>query len=81
VTRQAALPANLAPRLISRVAAAAYVSVSPNTLDAMIVAGTMPKPRRLTTGRVAWDVRDLDMAIDQLPVDGDNAGSDDTWDD
>lgn len=87
MTRQAALPPTLAPRLIGRDAAAAYVSVSPNTFDAMVADGTMPKPRRLTTGRKAWDVRLLDQAIDRLPLDGEDtssnaAGSEnDGWDD
>lgn len=82
MTRQAALPPTLAPRLIGRDAAAAYVSVSPNTFDAMVADGTMPKPRRLTRGRKAWDVRLLDQAIDRLPIDGEDAGSEnDGWDD
>jgi hypothetical protein len=39
---QAALPPTLAPRLICRDAAAAYVGVSPNTFDKMIADGLMP---------------------------------------
>jgi hypothetical protein len=30
----------------------------------------MPPPRRLTVGRRAWDVRQLDIAIDHLPIEG-----------
>lgn len=42
----------------------------------------MPRPRLLIGRRRAWDVRDLDTAIDQLPRDGEDAGSeDDGWDD
>jgi hypothetical protein len=68
--RQNALPPTLAPRLISREAAAAYV-------NAMVKGGTMPKPRRLSGRRKAWDVRALDTAVDNLPVeDNDN----DSWD-
>jgi predicted DNA-binding transcriptional regulator AlpA len=75
--RQNALPPTLAPRLISREAAAAYVNVSPTTFDAMVKGGTMPKPRRLSGRRKAWDVRALDTAVDNLPVeDNDN----DSWD-
>jgi predicted DNA-binding transcriptional regulator AlpA len=81
VTRQAALPPTLAPRLIGRDAAAAYVSVSPTTFDQMVADGTMPKPRRIRERRVAWDVRSLDAAIDRLPVDGEDAASDDSWSD
>jgi hypothetical protein len=45
----------------------------------------MPKPRRLTERRVGWDVRHLDMAVDRLPVDGDDDATTDaidhSWDD
>lgn len=82
LTRQAALPPTLAPRLIGRDAAAAYVSVSPNTFDAMVRDGRMPRARVLTPGRKAWDIRLLDQAIDRLPLDGEDAGSEnDGWDD
>ena len=86
--RQAALPPTLAPRLISRDAAAAYVGVSPNTFDKMIAEGLMPGPRRLTERRLAWDMRQLDAAVDRLPQDGVADGNADTdatddhsWDD
>ena len=85
VARQAALPPTLAPRLICRDAAAAYVGVSPNTFDKMVADGLMPNPRRLTERRLAWDVRQLDAAIDRLPIDGDAETDTDTtdhsWDD
>ena len=79
--RQTALPPTLPPRLISREAAAAYVCVSPNTFDEMVSDGRMPRPRVLSRHRRAWDVRALDLAIDRLPVDGDDAGIDETWGD
>ena len=86
IARQAALPPMLPPRLIHRDAAAAYVGVSPNTFDKMIVDGLMPAPRRLTERRLAWDVRQLDAAIDRLPIDsGSDADTDEhndhRWDD
>jgi predicted DNA-binding transcriptional regulator AlpA len=85
VARQTALPPTLTPRLICRDAAAAYVCVSPNTFDKMIADGLMPRPRRLTERRLAWDLRQLDAAIDRLPIDGDadtDATDDDhSWDD
>jgi hypothetical protein len=65
-----ALPPNIAPRLLHREAAAAYVNVSPRTFDEMVAAGTMSKPRILTKGRKAWDVRELDRAVDALPYEG-----------
>jgi predicted DNA-binding transcriptional regulator AlpA len=72
-----ALPPALAPRLISREAAAAYVNVSPTTFDEMVKEGTMPKPRRLSRRRKAWDVRALDAAVDNLPVENND---NDSWD-
>lgn len=78
--RQTALPPNLPPRLISRLAAAAYVCLSPTTFDQMVEEGRMPKPRLLSDRRVAWDVRALDQAIDLLP--SENCASDDeSWSD
>ena len=73
--RQAALPPTLAPRLIGREAAAAYVNVSPNTFDAMVKARTMPAPCILTDKRRAWDVRRLDASVDNLPTAGQEDGS------
>jgi predicted DNA-binding transcriptional regulator AlpA len=80
MTRQVALPPTLAPQLIGREAAAAYVCVSPNTFDQMVADGMMPRPRRLSERRVAWDVRELDVAVDRLPVETAGAG-DETWSD
>lgn len=80
--RQLALPPNLPPRLIAREAAAAYACLSPNTFDAMVGEGLMPKPRTLGSKRLAWDVRELDAAIDALPRDGEAANviaADDGW--
>jgi len=78
MTRQVALPPTLAPRLISREAAAAYVCVSPGTFDRMIDEGRMPRAKRLGDRRIAWDVRELDMAIDHLPAQNGEV-DDETW--
>jgi predicted DNA-binding transcriptional regulator AlpA len=66
--QQTALPANLPPRLATRTEAAAYVGLSPNTFDQLVVSGRMPKPRHISEGRIGWDVRELDAAVDELPV-------------
>jgi predicted DNA-binding transcriptional regulator AlpA len=79
--RQTTLPPSLAPRLISREAAAAYLCVSPNTFDEMVKNGQMPRARLLGERRRAWDVRQLDIAIDELPLDGNNTRVDETWSD
>ena len=79
MARQTALPPTLPPRLISREAAAAYVSVAPNTFDEMVKDGRMPRPKLLGGRRRAWDVRALDAAVDCLPAEGDDAVGDETW--
>ena len=81
MARQNALPPALAPRLVTREAAAAYVSVSPTTFDEMVKDGRMPRPKRLRGRRKAWDVRALDAAIDDLPNADNNNDNNDTWDD
>ena len=80
MARQTALPPTLAPRLIGREAAAAYVSVSPNVFDQMVNDGKMPRPKLLCGRRRAWDVRALDSTIDNLPADGADV-VDQTWSD
>jgi len=75
-----ALPPTLAPRLINREAAAAYVSLSPASFDLMVEEGKMPKPKQLTGRRHAWDVRALDLYVDHLPQVGGDA-PDTSWDD
>lgn len=80
MARQDTLPPTLAPRLIGRAAAAAYVSVAPGTFDEMVTNGRMPRPLVLGGRRKAWDVRKLDVAVDQLPTDGADA-EDNSWND
>jgi len=76
------LPSGLAPRGLSRVMAAAYVGVSPVSFDAMVRAGTMPRPRRaLPTARKVFDRVELDEAIADLPHDGEDGNGLDTWHD
>jgi len=77
MARQNALPPTLAPRLIGREAAAAYVNVSPTTFDEMVRDGRMPRPKRLSARRKSWDIRALDVAVDDLE---DCNNDNDTWD-
>jgi hypothetical protein len=79
--RQSALPPNLAPRLLCREAAAAYAGVSPTTFDAMVAEGSMPPAKRVRGRRLAWDVRSLDVAIDNLPDHAGGNAPDSTWND
>lgn len=53
-------------RMLNRAEAAAYAGVSPSNFDRMIADRLMPGPIRVY-GRVLWDVRALDTAIDALP--------------
>ena len=76
-----ALPPTLAPRLINREAAAAYVSVSPTKFDELVRDGRMPRARCIDR-RKAWDTRLLDAAVDDLPIDGGEAAdTDGGWND
>jgi predicted DNA-binding transcriptional regulator AlpA len=84
LTRHAALPPTLAPRLIIREAAAAFICVSPNTFDKMVSDGTMPRPRKISGTRIGWDVQELHQAVDALPHRGGDDGHDTSnegWDD
>ena len=81
MARHAALPPTLPPPLICREAAAAYISVAAGTFDKMVEDGRMPRAKRLSEGRVAWDVRALDAAIDSLPSDGMSVEADNSWGD
>lgn len=78
LTRQ--LPPTLRPRLISREVAAKYIGVSPNTFDAMVEDGRMPRAKVVSPRRHAWDVWALDDAVDRLPSEGEDT-PDDTWGD
>ena len=77
----AALPPTLAPRLISREAAAAYVGVGTSKFDEMVVDGRMPRPRCIDRRKV-WDTRLIDAQIDELPIDrADATNADNGWKD
>ncbi len=55
-------------RGLSRTEAAAYVGVGETKFDELREDGRMPAPR-LIDGRKVWDIRELDMAFDELPKD------------
>jgi predicted DNA-binding transcriptional regulator AlpA len=65
------------PRGLSRVEAAFYVGVSPNTFDKLVAEGHMPKPKHLF-GRRVWDRLQLDYAFDALGIPGEREQND--WD-
>lgn len=67
-------------RGLSRTEAAAYVGVGPTTFDKMVLAGTMPHPKRVGTRKI-WDARALDVAFDVLPGDDAESLEENEWDD
>lgn len=54
------------PRGLSRIEAAAYVGVSPNTFESMVKDGRMPRPKVVNRRRI-WDRAGLDRCFDALP--------------
>jgi predicted DNA-binding transcriptional regulator AlpA len=45
-----------------------YIGISPSKFDQLIADGRMPGPRRID-GRNVWDIRQIDLAFDDLPRD------------
>jgi predicted DNA-binding transcriptional regulator AlpA len=67
MSKYSALPSTLPPRLLSRAAAAEYVSLSPNTFDRLVEQDLLPQPKCLGRNRLAWDRQELDAKISELP--------------
>jgi hypothetical protein len=75
-----ALPLSLAPRGLCRETAAAYWSISPSKFDQLVLDGRAPKPKRIDNRKV-WDRRELDLAFDALPAEGEGTAiSGNPWD-
>ncbi|MHC2090049.1 helix-turn-helix transcriptional regulator [Methylobacterium sp. CM6244] len=78
-TRDYPLPPGVAPIGVSRTEAAWLVGVSPNTYDAMVKDGRMPKPKRIGS-RTIWDRYEVERAFREIPGDDATAASDkDPW--
>jgi hypothetical protein len=70
-----------APRRgLSREEAAVYIGVSATTFDHLRAAKAMPAPRLVGT-RKLWDVRELDLAFDDLPREDAPSIADTSWND
>jgi predicted DNA-binding transcriptional regulator AlpA len=65
--------ASIQPRGLSRVESAKHIGVSATLFDELVKDGRMPQPKRINA-RTVWDVRQLDVAFDALPSDGDDDG-------
>jgi predicted DNA-binding transcriptional regulator AlpA len=48
------------PLYLARPDAAAFLAISESTLDNLVARGDLPKPRKLSAGRTAWLVEDLE---------------------
>jgi hypothetical protein len=59
-------------RMLSRVQAAYYLDIGVTKFDQMVMDGRMPRAKKMD-GRKAWDIRQIDLAIDALPTDGDDS--------
>jgi predicted DNA-binding transcriptional regulator AlpA len=68
------------PLFLQRPDAARYLAISESLLDALVARGDAPKPRKLSKGRTAWLVEDLDdwgrrrPESDLLPPEGSGYG-------
>jgi hypothetical protein len=62
-------------RGLSRVEAALYLGISPSKFDELRKDGRVG-PARLIDGRKVWDVRELDLAFEALPLESDDAAED-----
>jgi hypothetical protein len=71
---------SLPRRGLSREESAIYMGVSGGTFDQGRADGLIPPPK-LWGGRKLWDIRDLDVAFDALPLEGALTAPDTTWDD
>jgi hypothetical protein len=62
-------------RGLSRVESAIYLGISPSKFDELRKDGRVG-PARLIDGRKVWDVRELDLAFEALPLESDAAAED-----
>lgn len=58
----------LKPLYLARAEAAAFLSLSASMLDKLVAQGNAPKPRKLSAGRSAWLVEELEAWGRSLPV-------------
>ena len=69
------------PRLgLNRAEVALALGVSVNTVDAMVADGSLPPPRRWHK-RMFWRIAEIDAAMSEWPIDGDNGDGGNYFDD
>lgn len=59
---------SIKPLFLARTEAAKYLSISESMLDKLVQHGDAPKPRKLSAGRSAWLVEELDSWGRARPV-------------
>lgn len=71
-TYRTAVAMSYAPEGLARSEAARYVGLGETTFDHAVKKGFMPKARRYPNARrLVWLKRELDRALEDLPVDDD----------
>ncbi len=70
----------IAPRLLRRARAAAYLDMSPTCFDKLVKDGLLPAPKKLHSFKM-WDRDDLDALADSLQHDSAASRPDETWSD
>lgn len=58
----------VAPAVLARANAAAFLSISESMLIDLVAKGQAPKPRKISAGRSGWLVKELQAWADGLPV-------------
>jgi prophage regulatory protein len=58
---------SIRPIYIDLTTVAAVLSVSPSTVQALVRAGDLPKPRKVSGGRVAWLMREVEVWAENRP--------------
>ncbi len=61
-------PERTRPLFMAKCDAAVYLSISETSLERLVADGDLPKPRKLSQGRVAWLVEELDTWGRSRPV-------------
>ncbi len=58
--KERSLIVSIKPMFLARADAAAFLTIGESTLDDLVARGLAPKPRKISAGRVAWLVEDLE---------------------
>ena len=61
-------PERVKPLLMCKNDVVAYLALSTSSLERLVAIGDLPKPRKLSQGRVAWLVEELDTWGRSRPV-------------